>query len=193
MKQWTLVYLWIHAHLMTSRWRYQVLREFFFCDNSLFLKKWNHPSNSNFASSMSPRGHSNIKWIGCKAHTFKGWDIRWEHNLKKWGSLGEKQNFGSKLGGNGWEWYLWSFSESFKSRICTHKIVEYGKNDQFVDEFETKSSFLWQPNAKIGGLWVKAIQEPTFHQKMWGLWVRAETKKTALYLTKRPISGKLRQ
>ena len=28
------------------------------------------------------------------------------------------------------------------------KIVENGKNDQFVDEIETKSSFLWQPNAK---------------------------------------------
>ena len=28
---------------------------------------------------------------------------------------------------------------------------------------------------KIGGLWVGAIKEPTFHQKMWGLWVTAET------------------
>ena len=27
---------------------------------------------------------------------------------------------------------------------------------------------------KIGGLWMRAIKEPTFHQKMWGLWVTAE-------------------
>ena len=50
-----------------------------------------------------------------------------------------------------------------------------GKNDQFVDEIETKSSFLRQPMQKIGGLWVRAIEEPTFHQKMWGLQVTAET------------------
>ena len=28
---------------------------------------------------------------------------------------------------------------------------------------------------KIGGLWVRAIEEPTFHQQVWGLWVTAET------------------
>ena len=28
---------------------------------------------------------------------------------------------------------------------------------------------------KIGGLQVRAIEEPTFHQKIWGLWVTAET------------------
>ena len=28
------------------------------------------------------------------------------------------------------------------------KIVENGKYDQYVDEIEIKSSFLWQPNAK---------------------------------------------
>ena len=52
-KQWTLVYLSIHAHLMTSRWCHQVLGEilFFFFYNSLFLKKWNHLSN--FASSTN--------------------------------------------------------------------------------------------------------------------------------------------
>ena len=27
---------------------------------------------------------------------------------------------------------------------------------------------------KIRGLWVRAINEPTFHQKNWGLWVTAE-------------------
>ena len=28
---------------------------------------------------------------------------------------------------------------------------------------------------KMGGLWVRAIKEPIFHQKMWDLWVTAET------------------
>ena len=28
---------------------------------------------------------------------------------------------------------------------------------------------------KIGGLWVRTIKESIFHQKMWGLWVTAET------------------
>ena len=58
---------------------------------------------------------------GCKAHTSKGWGIRWEHSLKKWGSLGEKSNFGLKLGGIGWECYFWSFSEGFKSRNLQKK------------------------------------------------------------------------
>ena len=31
-------------------------------------------------------------------------------------------------------------------------------NDQFVDEIETKSSFLWQANAKNRGLWVAAAE-----------------------------------
>ena len=44
---------------------------------------------------------------------------------------------------------------ALKAGICK-KIVENGKNDQFVNEIETKSSFLWQPNAKTGGLWVTA-------------------------------------
>ena len=68
---------------------------------------------------------------------------------KNEGSLGEKPNFGSKLGGIGWECYFWSFSERFKSRNLKKKnSSKMAKNDQFVDEIETKSSFLWQPNAK---------------------------------------------
>ena len=72
---------------------------------------------------------------------------------------------------------------ALKARICK-KIVEYVKNYQFVDEIETKGSFLWQPNAKI------AIEEPTFHkknvgssgdsrdnqQKIWGHWVTTALK-----------------
>ena len=45
-------------------------------------------------------------------------------------SLGEKPNFGSKLGGIGWECYSWSFSEHFKSRNLKKKIIANGKNDQ---------------------------------------------------------------
>ena len=94
---------------------------------------------------------------------------------KNEGTFGEKPNFGSKLGGIGWECYFKSFRERFKSRNLQKQIVKTGKNDQFVDEIETKSSFLWQPNAKIGGLWVRAIKKLTFHQNMLGLWVTAET------------------
>ena len=64
---------------------------------------------------------------------------------------------------------------ALKAGIWRKKIVENGKNDQFNDEIETKSSFLWQPNAKNRWFWVRAIKEPTFHQKVWGLWVTAET------------------
>ena len=73
---------------------------------------------------------------------------------KSEGSLGEKSNFGSKLGSIGWEWecYFWSFSERFKNRNLQNKIVENGKNYQFVDEIETKSNFLWLPNAKNRGV-----------------------------------------
>ena len=64
------------------------------------------------------------------------------------GPLGDKSKFGSKIGDIGWQCYFWSFSERFKSRNLKKKVMENGKNDQFVDEIETKSSFLWQPNAK---------------------------------------------
>ena len=62
---------------------------------------------------------------------------------KNEGSLGpgEKPNFGSKLGGIGWECYFWSFSECFKSRNLQKKKkkkVENGKNYQFVDELKQK-------------------------------------------------------
>ena len=77
------------------------------------------------------------------AHTSKGWGIRWEHNLKNDGSFGEKPNFGSKLGGIGWECYFDLSVSALKAGIWRGKIVENGKNDQFVDEIETKSSFLW--------------------------------------------------
>ena len=40
---------------------------------------------------------------------------------KNEGSLGEKPNCGSKLGGIGWKCYFWSFSEHFKSRNFEEK------------------------------------------------------------------------
>ena len=73
------------------------------------------------------------------------------------GPLGEKPNFGSKLGGIGWECYFWSFSECFKTRDL-QKIIENGKN-----VLSYRGFFGW------------AFEEPTFHPKMWGLWVTAET------------------
>ena len=48
---------------------------------------------------------------------------------KNEGSLGEKPNFGLKLGGIGWECYFWPFSERFKSRNLQKKPIENGKND----------------------------------------------------------------
>ena len=116
-----------------------------------------------------------LNGYGCKAHTSKGLGIRWEHNLKNWGVIGWEAKFWFKIRGHWVKMLLWSFSERFKIRNL-QKIIENGKNDQFVDKIETKSSFLWKPNAKkIGGLWVRAIEEPIFHQKMWGLWVTRET------------------
>ena len=102
---------------------------------------------------------------------------------KSEGSWWKAPNFGSKLGGIGWECYFWSFSERFKSRNLTtkkkkkKKIVENGKNDQFVDEIETKSSFLWQPNAKKnrGSSGESDRKAHISLKKMWGLWVTAET------------------
>ena len=56
-----------------------------------------------------------------------------------------------------------------------NKIIENGKMINLPMKLKQKNSFLWQPNAKHRGpgLWVRAIKEPTFHQKMWGLWVTA--------------------
>ena len=46
---------------------------------------------------------------------------------KNEGSLGEKPNFGSKLGGIGKECYFWSFSERFKSRNLQKKSSKMAK------------------------------------------------------------------
>ena len=98
-----------------------------------------------------------------------------ENSLKNEGSLGKKPNFGSKLGALGENVTCDLSVSALKAGICKKKIFENGKNDQFIDEIETKSSFLTQANAKNRGLWMRAIEEPTFHQKMWVLWVTAET------------------
>ena len=48
---------WFTFPFMDIWWNYDDVIKFYwksyFFDNSLFLKKWNHPSNSNFASSIS--------------------------------------------------------------------------------------------------------------------------------------------
>ena len=58
---------------------------------------------------------------GCKTHTSKGWAFGENTVSKNDRPLGEKPNFGSKLGGIGWECYSWSFSEHFKSRNLKKK------------------------------------------------------------------------
>ena len=63
-----------------------------------------------------------------QAHTSKGWALG-ENTASKDAerSLGEKPNFGSKLGGIGWECYFWSFSEHFKSRNLQKKSSKWQK------------------------------------------------------------------
>ena len=74
-----------------------------------------------------------------------------ENTVSKYeGSLGEKPNFGSKLGALG-ENVTFDLSVNALKAGIWKKIVKNGKNDQFVDEIETKSSFLWQLNAKNRG------------------------------------------
>ena len=119
-------------------------------------QKWNIFDKLRYHD-VHPEGTPISNGYGCKGHTSKGWGISWEHSLKKEGSLGEKPNFGSKLGGIGWECYLRSFTERFKIRNLQ------------------KSSKMAKMICRNGGLWVRAIEESPFHQKMWGLWVTAET------------------
>ena len=64
---------------------------------------------------------------------------------------------------------IFQYSERFKSRNLEEK------KEQFNDEIQTKSSFLWQLNAKNRWSWVRAIKEPTFHQKSVGSLVTTET------------------
>ena len=52
----------------------------------------------------------------CKAHTSKGWGIRWEHNLKKWGVMEWEAKFWFKIRGDWVKMLLWPFiSERFKT------------------------------------------------------------------------------
>ena len=95
---------------------------------------------------------------------------------KNEGPLGEKPNFGSKLGGIGWEYYFWSFSERFKSRnLKKKKSSKMAKMINLSMKLKQKVSSCGSRMQKIGGLWVRAIEEPKFHPKMWGLWVTAKT------------------
>ena len=47
-----------------------------------------------------PRGTPVSNGYGCKAHTSKGWGIRWEHNLKNWGVIGWEAKFWFKIRGH---------------------------------------------------------------------------------------------
>ena len=124
----------------------------------------------------SPGGTPISNGYGCKVHTSKGWGIRWEHNLKKWGIIGWEAKFWFKIRGHWVRMLLLIFQWALKSRNLKKKIVENGKNDHFVDEIETKSSFLWQPNAKNrGSLGVSDRRAHISPKKKWGLWVTAET------------------
>ena len=103
-----------------------------------------YPCSRLMICTLSPqgRGHSNIKWMGVRLTLPKAGAFSENTVSKNEGSLGETPNIGSNLGGNGCEYYFWSFSEHFKAGICK-KNVENGKNDQFVNKIKTKNSFLW--------------------------------------------------
>ena len=94
----------------------------------------------------------------CKART----SIWWEHNLKKWGGIG-------------WECYFWYFSERFKSRNLKKKLSKMAKMINLSVKLKQNVASCGSRMQKIGGLWVRAIEKPTFHQEMWGLLVTAET------------------
>ena len=59
---------------------------------------------------------------GCKAQISKGWGIRWEHNLEKWGVVGGEAEFWFKIRGH-WvrmlllifQWALWKQEFEIKS------------------------------------------------------------------------------
>ena len=80
---------------------------------------------------------------------------------KNEGSLGEKPNFGSKLGGIGWECYFWSFSERFKSRNLKKKLSKMAKMINLSMKLKQKVASCGNRMQKIGGLWVRAIKEPS--------------------------------
>ena len=77
-----------------------------------------------------------------------------EHNLKQWRVIGWEAKFWFKIRGILGENVTFDFSVSSSKAGIEKNIVENGKNDQFVDEIETKSSFLWQPNTKNRGFFL---------------------------------------
>ena len=88
---------------------------------------------------------------------------------KNEGSLGEP-NFGSKLGH-----FDLSVSAS-KAGICNNKkSLKMAKMINLLMKLKEKVTSCGTRMQTTGGLWVRAFKEPTFHQKIWGLWVTAET------------------
>ena len=108
---------------------------------------------------------------GCKAHTSKGWGIRWEHNLKKWGNIGWEAKFWFKIIGHWVRILLLIFQWALQKQEFEEKKLLIN----LLMKLKQKVAFCGSRMQKIRGLWVRAIEEPTFHQKMWGLWVTAET------------------
>ena len=111
-------------------------------------------------------GHTNLNGYGCKAHTSKGWGIRWEHNLKKWGVTGWEAKFWFKIRGHWVSMFTFDPSVSaFKAGIWKKKSSKMAKMINWSMKLKQKVTSCGSWMQKIGGLWVKAIEEPTFHQK----------------------------
>ena len=89
----------------------------------------------------------------CKART----SIWWEHNLKKLGDIG-------------WECYFWYFSERFKSRNLKKKLSKMAKMINLLMKLKQKVASCGSRMQKIGGLWVRAIEEPTYTKKCGVFW-----------------------
>ena len=92
-------------------------------------------------------------------------------------SLGEKPNFGSKLGGIVWECYFWSFSEHFKgcgmgpwlvlvSPCFRENVVATCKIGSILcslDNLVHNCSLFWKSNFKMVLIWNKDYFLYTFH------------------------------
>ena len=97
----------------------------------------------------------------------------WEYSLKKWGVIGWGAKFWFNIRGH-WVRMLLLIFQWAQVGICK-KSSKMAKMINLSMKLKQKVAFCSRRMQKNRGLWVRAIEEPTFHQKMWDLWVIAET------------------
>ena len=134
-------------------------------------------------------GHSNQRNTGERLTLPLAGAFGENTSLKKWGVIGWEAKFWFKIRGR-WGYVTFDLSVStLKVGICKweNKSSKMAKMIS-VDEIETKSSFLWQPNAKRVFGWER-LKNPHFTKncgvfgwqqrqsaKIWGHWVTAALK-----------------